>query len=200
MRFLRGVGTQGAQFFLDVRENLPTDVAPEVQLAYELRALRYFEEFRENIVRWWVRVPVALIAGQLSAVQIGPTLNVPADQGQQVPRDSLLLVDEIENRSGQIVNVNVAPGALVGAVFVSPRAADDRWGQGALNQVQLASGQAAGATNVETVDFPASNVFLSRKRIEWVSQYPAGGTLEVAGSVVATAINIILRGRLVLAR
>lgn len=123
-RFLKRAPMELIRRLLDVREQLPTDLEAKVQLVAEARALRFWEQFDERVIRWslnFARVadPVAFVGGLIQGFTIA-----------NVPTGSLWLVERVRNHAPNILNVHIdtAPGLGSNNLQVSARYLDRREG------------------------------------------------------------------------
>lgn len=157
MRFFKRGPITVVKTGLDVRDSLITDTDEKLQVGYEARAIRPWEEFDEGIIRWTIRAFVAASIGNFGGIQLtvngsGPNFTA----ADAVPRGSLFLVDEVKNTSVNPVRLHI--GALTTGLISAVPAdyTDARWGpRQAIPPVRAVSGVVA-AVSGEEINYVSS--------------------------------------------
>jgi len=194
--------SQVIQVGLDLRGGAPTDTEPLVRPVFETRGLRFWEEFDEGIVRWWIRTTVAAIAGQQVSLQFNPPGQLPAPP---YPRGTLLTIDRVRNNgAANGIQLHVSPGVQTAPGFVFPSARDSRWLQGITSPINLPIGTGQAGTSGAIVDEidPGATTAMFEVDPEWVS--PVRGTdqknvetFELRGITVGSGFSATIYGRLI---
>lgn len=186
---------------LNVRDALFTRVLDEVQPTADVRALRPWEEYQEQVLRWWVAVQVAAVAGQFSALQIGGL------DGITLPNGSLWTLDYY-NVTG---SVNLRQGASAAGIVTQPPGPfwqDMRLGPNASPvPIVLRTGSNAASTGVLLDDIANQ---IARQDVGFVSVngagvipgpgVPATENLTFWTNAVNTSMVVMLRGRIIVAQ
>lgn len=182
---------------------LPTELNPAgVTLVTEMRAVRFFEEYDEGIIRWWGIFQAAAIAGQLSTIQFNTRL-AAANINDNL-RGGILTVEKIIPQSpvAATLALAVSDADVVAPAFQAAAYRDARWGPGvtALLAVQAAIGQAnpSGAIIATIPDRVAFDA-------DWAAvlntlSFRPGDVIALRGQAVNLAITAYVSGRLVLAK
>lgn len=191
---------------LGARDALFTEARQELQIVSEARALRPWEEFDEQVFRWWFQVTIPLVAAQQPVVQLNG-LDVPA----QLPPGSLWTIDTAMFAAGQSVRVAVAcqdsaawdtPGTQpAGPVWRDQRIAPSA----ARVPLVIRSGNDVnpGGTNVAdlsgAVEWELGFVGANAVGVP-VPGFPAVENVNFIGNTAGGSISVTLRGRIIIAQ
>ena len=200
VRFLKRGPSEVIRRLLDVREQLPTNAGDTVQPVAETRAVRYWEEFDEGIVRWSLYAVQALVAGQFAGLDItGFAVNIPPPPG------SLWTIDEVHNHSSMRVAFGVGSGHSPTNPQI-PRNLDRRWGPRLVSvPLNATSGAAAAPLYTqfgELQAIPATGQHDSELRVGYVSDQLADleNFFVVSGLALATLLVVRVVGRIIFIR
>ncbi|SRR6266540_379982 len=197
MRFFRRSATETLRRFLDIRDQLPTDAELIVRPSFELRALRFWEEFDEGTIRWWGFYQAGAIVGQLSSVLINPRRNT-AGLGALPPPGTLITLDFAENHSTNVVQFVAGPNNQVGPSFAAMVYQDTRHGPvNAIAPTFIGVGQSGAGGGIVGRLNSVDTVTARLENIGWVSLTGDGDPLELRGTVLNTTVSCSLRGRII---
>jgi hypothetical protein len=193
---------------LDVRDALITDTEDKLQVGYEARALRPWEEFDESILRWSLRAVVGpggagTFGGVMIAINGSGANFVAADP---VPRGSLIVIDEVNNLTANAVQLMIGAASTSLTSAVPADFTDARWGpKTAIPPVRAVSGTPAAITGDE-IDavlnpqrYQKEGFFIGIT--EQVAE-PLGGDqcLTIFSNTANVQFNVRVKGRIVLPR
>lgn len=160
----------------------------------EIRAVRFWEEFKEGIMRWSLRAFQAAVVAEFSGVSVGFATGSPPPQG------SIYVVDEIVNQSGQTIDIRrgtvINPVAAAVSVY-----SDSRWAPFNVQPPIVAtqgSSAAPGGTlmdQMQTGTIRTGGVYVSPGFNPNVAE-----PLGIFGTTLNTSFSIVVRGRLIPSR
>lgn len=194
-RFTRRQGV--LQRLLGIVGRLPFDMQEEVQPSIEVRALRFWEEVDERIQRWSSDAFAALLAGNFSSLSVPyqPNAAVP------LPRGALITIDRLVNRSGQTVLGAIAQPVTNNGTVV-PVFTDSRIAPASAptpHVIKLGTQVAAfGATIFSMGDNTQYDPELTFEVGRDGAIVNNGDCLLLGGSLVATAVRCVVKGRIIL--
>ncbi len=200
-RFLRRSATEGLRRFLDVRENLPTDLEESIQATYDVQSQRFWQEYDEQVARWWIRTTVTAIVGQISCLRFDPNPASFPGFTTLPPRGTLQVIDTVQRLDPTVGDLLVVagPNAAVAPGTIQPVYRDTRWGGfAAVVPMPIHTGQSGGGgANVDAIQVPAAGIS-SKVFLDWVSRVPDGEALQIQGPGVNTTFTVVVKGRIVL--
>lgn len=181
---------------LDLKSNDRPEVASDVVMPVaEVRALRYFEEFDEGVIRWIADAEIAAQVGTFSGLRISGIVGLRGS--------SIYTVDLVKNISAQEATIRINGGVVVNLGTQTVLYEDERWSTAApppLDVIQISQTPIT-ATRIwrllagESIDA----VYVSKAISSAVGAGAplSGTTFEVFGDTVNTALRIMIRGRII---
>jgi hypothetical protein len=192
---------------LDIRAQLPTDAQLEIQPSLELRAIRVWEEFSENIIRWSMSVVSAAVAAQNSALMItvnGAGNNFTADVA--VPPGTVFTIDEIKNFSATTLQGTIGSATAGATSAVAPDYSDGRWGSRIARPPIRAVTYSRGGIDGDVIEGLSVAERLQRAGIfigiaqQLAEPLNTDQTFTLYGVTVNTAVDVRVQGRVILPR
>lgn len=207
MRFFNKSPLEVARRFFDIRDRLATDVDDNVQLGFELRAVRPWEEFPGAIIRWSLTLARAADAANFGGLQItvnGSPPNFTA--ADPVPPGTLLSIDEILNLGANAVRLMIGAAATGLISAVPADYVDARWGpRQAIPPIRAVQGVAGARTGddigavLSLQRYQYEGLFIAES-LKAAEPLASDHTLTIWTNAINQAMDLYVRGRIILPR
>lgn len=158
----------------------------------EARAIRFWEDFSEGIMRWSCAGFAAAVAAQFSG------FNVSLALGAGIPAGAIFAIDEVENRTGITVRARLGSPGLIPSANEVCVYTDGRWAPGnAPPPGMLVQEGAAPAEPGQSFKELTGGILYHNV---YVGQAGQTDLLVFVGTVVNTAVAVAMSGRVIFPR
>jgi len=203
VRFFKRGPIEVLRRLLDVRDQLPTNAVDTVQPVAEVRALRVWESFDEQIIEWSLRATTGVVAGRFSGLTL--SLAAPGTPAT-LPASSLLVIDWMRsNVAGNTIGANVSaiPVGNAEAGTITEMHRDSRAGLLPTAQVEpLVTLNLSLAAALPNQVWQATSALQEIRIAAVIAALTTGvlGAFNAYGNTAATAIDVTLDGKIVIPR